>query len=78
MSAKPKTGETKMDKRTLFRRYAKAQDHCRLHAQFCHECYMPIIDDEGNPQYFGEACAVGYVLLKTYVDAENALLNQKG
>ena len=36
---------------------------CSKHARTCHECYMPIMDEEGNPGYMGEACVIGARLL---------------
>jgi len=39
---------------------------CQAHAQTCRDCYMPIMDEEGNPQYVGEACAKGAALLTEY------------
>jgi hypothetical protein len=32
---------------------------------------MPIIDEEGNPGYFGEACKKGHLLLTEYVALES-------
>ena len=53
----------------------KAEDACRRHVKRCRDCYHPIIDDEGNPGYFGEACGTGVKLLRAYVDATNAVLD---
>jgi hypothetical protein len=38
------------------------------HARRCRECGHPIIDAEGNPGYFGEACATGVQLLARYCE----------
>lgn len=54
-----------------------AFDKAQKHAENCKDCYHPIIDDEGNPQYLGEACATGATILQAYIDAENALLNHR-
>ena len=44
------------------------------HAERCRRCCIPIMDQEGNPGYFGEACEVGARILLRYVNAEKALL----
>jgi hypothetical protein len=41
-------------------------DKCLRHAQTCRECFYPIMDEEGNPQYESEACSKGSELLKAY------------
>jgi hypothetical protein len=38
---------------------AKASELCRMHADTCRECFVPIMDEEGNPQFISEACAKG-------------------
>jgi hypothetical protein len=38
------------------------------HARRCHECSHPIIDEEGNPGLFGEACPTGVRLLARYCE----------
>jgi hypothetical protein len=53
-------------------RICNTNQACRDHANSCHKCFMPIIDAEGNPGYFGEACDKGVELLRAYVDAEAA------
>lgn len=57
-----------------FKLYAIAQTRCRDHAAICRECYHPIIDDEGNPGYLGEACLSGRLMLEAYQKAEAQLL----
>jgi hypothetical protein len=47
---------------------------CQSHAKHCRRCFMPIMDEEGNPGLFGEACTSGYQLLTAYVDAEKEYL----
>lgn len=44
------------------------------HAATCHSCCHPIIDEEGNPGYFGEACAKGAAILRAYIASEKALM----
>ena len=44
---------------------------CREHAEKCHDCAVPILDEEGNPQYMSEACAAGAKLLTDFHAAEN-------
>ena len=39
------------------------------HAAKCRACGRPIVDDEGNPGFFGEACKAGLPLLVQYVSA---------
>lgn len=39
---------------------------CRRHADHCQNCFVPIFDEEGNPQYKSEACATGAALLDIY------------
>jgi hypothetical protein len=60
-----------------FEAYTKAQKACHKHAKHCHRCYIPIIDEEGNPGYPSEACAIGSELLKNYMKCEDEL-NWKG
>lgn len=43
---------------------------CRVHAKHCTRCFVPIIDDEGNPGYLSEACPQGRDILKDYIDYE--------
>jgi hypothetical protein len=64
---KPWTNDT-------FAVFVKASKACRKHAAKCRECYMPIIDDEGNPGYLSECCKEGYLLLTAYMDSENRLI----
>ena len=52
-----------------------AAKRARRHAKHCRSCYHPIIDDEGNPGYFGEACKAGFVILKLYTEAESAVMD---
>ena len=52
----------------LAERAATAADY---HARTCSQCCHPIIDDEGNPGMFGEACFAGLVLLVVYCDASD-------
>lgn len=49
-----------------------AESEARLHSATCPSCYAQIIDDEGNPGLFGEACARGLVLLVSYCKAIGA------
>ena len=39
---------------------------CRRHSRHSHDCFMPIMDEEGNPGYKSEACATGAMLLTVY------------
>lgn len=39
---------------------------CQSHAKHCYRCSHPIIDAEGNPGYFSEACLEGLGLLARY------------
>jgi len=44
-----------------------------IHARTCTSCLVPIVDDEGNPQFRSEACKVGARLiddLQAAYDAE--------
>ncbi len=43
---------------------------CQNHARRCGRCFVPIMDEEGNPGYLSEACAEGYPLLEALIDAE--------
>ncbi len=47
-----------------------ASDACMGHARTCGKCYVPIMDEEGNPQYLSEACERGRILLQNYMDLE--------
>lgn len=40
-----------------------------LHAATCPRCSQPIVDEEGNPGYFGEACPAGRDILAAYCRA---------
>lgn len=57
--------------------YTQAFEDCQKHAASCYECCMPIVDEEGNPGYFGEACKAGHGLLKRYTDLEAQLLQKE-
>ena len=48
----------------------KASARARKHANNCKECFVPIVDDEGNPKYASEACAKGARILKALNKAE--------
>ena len=41
----------------------------RHHAVTCKRCSMPIVDVDGNPGYYGEACPEGIRLLRAYEEA---------
>ena len=56
----------------------KAARLCRMHADTCRECFVPIMDEEGNPQFVSEACAIGAELLLIYRKAEADYFNGKG
>ena len=56
----------------------KAAGLCRMHANTCTECFVPIMDEEGNPQFVSEACAEGAELLRTYRKAEADYFTRKG
>jgi hypothetical protein len=56
----------------------KAANLCRIHAETCTECFIPIMDEEGNPQFVSEACAKGAELLRTYRKMEANYFNGKG
>ena len=49
----------------------QASEICRMHADNCRECFVPIVDEEGNPQYESEACADGAKLLRMYRKLES-------
>ena len=59
---------------TKYSTLERAEGRARNHARKCTACFIPIIDDEGNPGYFSEACATGYRILGEYVKAEKAVL----
>ena len=46
-----------------------AAEKADQHAQSCRRCSAPIIDPEGNPGLFGEACPAGLKLLVGYAQA---------
>lgn len=56
----------------------KAAKLCRVHADTCRECFVPIMDEEGNPQFASEVCAEGAELLWTYRKMEADYFNGKG
>jgi hypothetical protein len=56
----------------------KAARLCRMHADTCRECFVPIMDEEGNPQFISESCAKGAELLRIYRKAEADYFNGKG
>jgi hypothetical protein len=63
--------ETNMSKEDRQHRHGEknlrqAAEMCRIHADSCRECFVPIVDEEGNPQYESEACAEGAKLLRIY------------
>ena len=45
----------------------QAETVARLHAARCERCFVPIIDAEGNPGLYGEACKEGVKILAAYV-----------
>ncbi len=55
-----------MKKQELLRKINKSSIECQRHAESCRECFHPIMDEEGNPQYVGEACEAGAKLLTEY------------
>ena len=52
-----------MDVVNLEAAYQKAARHARA----CTKCSMPIVDEDGNPGYYSEACRTGQILLATEV-----------
>ncbi len=56
----------------------EASEMCRRRAETCKECFVPIMDEEGNPQFVSEACAEGAGLLRIYRKAEADYFNGKG
>ena len=56
----------------------EAAEICRRHAETCKECFIPIMDEEGNPQYESEACADGAKLLRMYRKLESDYFSGKG
>ncbi len=58
----------------VFAVHARAFEAAQAHAASCSRCFVPIVDPEGNPGYFGEACPAGAALLRVYVDAEKDVL----
>jgi hypothetical protein len=56
----------------------KAAELCRKHADTCRECFVPIMDEEGNPQFESDACAKGVALLRRYRKMEADYFNGKG
>jgi hypothetical protein len=56
----------------------KAAGLCRTHAKTCKECFVPIMDEEGNPQFISEACAEGAEHLRIYRKLEADYFNRKG
>lgn len=56
---------------------AKASKLCRMHARNCKECFVPIMDEEGNPQYESEACMKGAEPIRVYMKLEAAYFNRK-
>ena len=53
--------------------FTVAERAARAHARHCYRCFVPIIDDEGNPGYRSEACATGYPILEAYIAATEAV-----
>ena len=49
----------------------QAAEICRRHAETCKECFIPIMDEEGNPQFVSEACAEGAQHRKAEADYFN-------
>jgi len=49
----------------------QAAEMCRIHAVSCGKCFIPIVDEEGNPQYESESCADGARLLRIYRKSES-------
>ena len=56
----------------------QAGEMCRKHADTCRKCFVPIVDEEGNPQYESEACANGAKLLRMYRKLESDYFRGKG
>lgn len=52
--------------------YQRLEVQARQHAAGCAACFIPIIDDEGNPGYRSEACAKGLPILEAYISALEA------
>jgi hypothetical protein len=57
-------------------RHERAFQAAQMHAARCRRCHMPVIDEEGNPGYLGEACRDGVAILREYIDAEVELLRR--
>jgi hypothetical protein len=55
----------------------RTQSEARQHAATCRRCFVPIIDEEGNPGLFSEACAQGAAILREYVEAEKAVMEHQ-
>jgi len=55
-----------MKKSELLEHINRSSIQCQKHAASCRDCFHPIMDEEGNPQYVGEACAKGAELLTEY------------
>jgi len=60
-----------MTKQQLLDAMAELTQQCWNHADTCKDCYMPIMDEEGNPQYISEACSEGAELLRKYRKLES-------
>jgi hypothetical protein len=56
----------------------KTAELCRRHADTCRECFVPIMDEEGNPQFVSETCAEGAERLRIYRKLEADYFNRKG
>jgi len=52
------------------RAYVLLAQVAQRHAATCGDCYVPIIDAEGNPGFRSEACPTGAKILRMYERAE--------
>lgn len=75
MIEKNTAGENKMTKRDIEFKLNHSSADCLAHSKTCRECYMPIMDEEGNPQYVSEACQEGAKLLIEYNKLESMYWN---
>ena len=68
-------GDPHLDSEKIWAKYHSIQNACKKHAESCRSCQIAIMDDEGNPQFFSEACPTGYQLLTEYYEWENKIFD---
>lgn len=61
----------------IFQEITELSAEASQHAKTCRKCYVPIFDDEGNPQYESEACPAGAVIIRKIRELETEYFKEE-